>query len=50
MRTAALCCLIALVACTFALYDGLSGADLRAAIKKDYYRHTSLGYDKARQD
>ncbi|GCA64678.1 endonuclease I, partial [Kipferlia bialata] len=41
--------LVALVACTFALYDGLSGADLRAAIKKDYYSHHTLGYKHARE-
>eukprot|EP00704_Kipferlia_bialata_P015623 g15623.t1 len=41
MRTA-LVCLIALVACAFGIYDGLSGADLRAALKKDYGDHKSL--------
>ncbi|GCA63954.1 endonuclease I, partial [Kipferlia bialata] len=40
---------LALVACTFAIYDGLSGADLRAALKSDYYSHHTLGYKKARE-
>ncbi|GIQ92068.1 hypothetical protein KIPB_015622, partial [Kipferlia bialata] len=45
-----LVCLAALLAGALCLYDGLSGAELRDAIKTDYYSHTVLGYDTARRD
>ncbi|GIQ80764.1 endonuclease I [Kipferlia bialata] len=41
----------ALLACALCLYDGLSGAELRAALREDTYvgKHHTLGYSTARK-